>query len=299
MITLLGARTCATMLVLVPPRGGRGGSGAAGAGRRWPCSRPDRVHRALIAWSVQPDDSWQATNLTLAYLGRVHRRCGAGTAGAGPMASAGGGDRGDERDPECLRAAGEGVPGLARGGDTSGRLQAPLGYWNATGVMAALGLAPCLWAWARARSRSLRALAVPAVAILIAVVVLSYSRSAVLVAVLSAGGWAAFVPRRLHAAALLALSAAGAAVIAAWALVAPGADQRRGSLAARPRRSHVRGSPRGHPRGAGRRRLRGRGRHRPGGRARADPPGRGPRCWWGWRCCRSPGWRRWRRPHAG
>jgi hypothetical protein len=90
-------------------------------------------------------------------------------------------------------------------------------------VIAAMGLAPCLWAWTRRDGgRVLRGLAVPGVAILIAVVVLSYSRSAVLVAVLAVGCWLAIVPRRLRATAMLALSAAGAAVITGWALSTPG-----------------------------------------------------------------------------
>ena len=76
------------------------------------------------------------------------------------------------------------LPGTFDPGDEIGRLQVPFGYWNAIGVTAALGLAPCLWAGTRpAGGRALRALSAPAVAVLISVVVLSYSRSAVLVAV--------------------------------------------------------------------------------------------------------------------
>ena len=188
---------------------------------------------------MQPDDSWQATNLTLAYLAAF--AAGAALARLAPARwrALVGAIAVTSVILSAYALLAKVFPGSLAASDTSGRLQAPLGYWNATGVMAALGLAPCLWTWARARSRSLRALVVPAVAILIAVVVLSYSRSSVLVAVLGAGGWVAFVPRRLHAAALLALSAAGAAVIAAWALSRPALTSDGALLAARTSAGHT------------------------------------------------------------
>ena len=82
-----------------------------------------------------------------------------------------------------------------------------------------LGLPPCLWAGARRdRARALRALAVPAVAILISVVVLSYSRGAVLVAIVGLAVWFAIVPLRLRGALVLGLGAAGGAVISIYAI---------------------------------------------------------------------------------
>ena len=80
-------------------------------------------------------------------------------------------------------------PAALDANDQFGRLQAPFQYWNATGLIGALGLAPCLWAGARReRARAMRALAVPAVSVLVTVIVLSYSRGALLVAV---SGWRA------------------------------------------------------------------------------------------------------------
>jgi hypothetical protein len=235
-ITLLGAGACATMLVLAPPRRGRGGWGGV----------PVALFALLtaftalsIAWSVQPDDSWQATNLTLAYLAAFAAGAALARLAPGRWRALVGAIAVMSVILSAYALLAKVFPGSIAASDTSGRLQAPLGYWNATGVMAALGLAPCLWAWTRAGSRSLRALAVPAVAILIAVVVLSYSRSAVLVAVLGAVGWVAFVPRRLQAVALLALSAAGAAVIAAWALSRPALTSDGAVLAARTSAGHT------------------------------------------------------------
>ena len=40
-------------------------------------------------------------------------------------------------------------PATLNANDTLGRLRVPFGYWNATGLMAALGLPACLWAGTR------------------------------------------------------------------------------------------------------------------------------------------------------
>ncbi len=172
-----------------------------------------------IAWSVQPDYSWQDASRTLAYL--------AAFAGAAALARIA-----PERWPALVGAVAtmaaalsgwallaKVFPATLDTGNTLGRLQEPFGYWNAVGVTAALGLTPCLWAAAaRERARLARAVAAPALSLLISVVVLAFSRSAVLVSVLGVGVWLAFVPLRLRAVALLAVGAAGAAVISSWAL---------------------------------------------------------------------------------
>ena len=77
----------------------------------------------------------------------------------------------------------------------------------------------CLWAGTRpATGRLLRALTVPALAVLLTTLVLSYSRGAVLAAVIGLGCWFVLVPLRLRAALLLALGALGGAVATVWAL---------------------------------------------------------------------------------
>ncbi len=174
---------------------------------------------ASIAWSVQPASSWVEANRTLSYL----------AAFAAAMALA-------RLAPGRWRAlvgalatvatvlAGYALlvkvfPASLDPTDSLGRVQAPFDYWNATGLIAALGLPACLWAGSRReRGRALRALAVPALAILVAVIVLSYSRGALLVAVVGAGCWFALVPLRLRGALVLALGTAGGAALAAWAL---------------------------------------------------------------------------------
>jgi hypothetical protein len=100
-----------------------------------------------------------------------------------------------------------------------GRLLAPFGYWNATGVVAALGLPPAIWAASRRGGpRALVAAATASIALLITVVLLSYSRSAVLAGILGAAVPLALSEVRLRSALSLAVGGAGAAAICGWAL---------------------------------------------------------------------------------
>lgn len=233
-ITLVGAIACAGMLLL----GARQPSWGAVTVALFALMT---AFTALsITWSVQPDNSWQASSLTLAYLAAF-----AGGAALARLVPA--------RWPALVGAVGvtavvlsgyallaKVFPASLAASQTPGRLQAPFGYWNATGVVAAFGLPPCLLAWTRRQGGpALRALAVPASAILISVVVLSYSRSALLVTVITVAGWFAFMPRRLHGAALLALAGAGAAVITAWALARHGLTGDGATLASRTSAGHT------------------------------------------------------------
>jgi hypothetical protein len=178
---------------------------------------------ASIAWSVQPATSWLEANRTLSYL----------AAFAGAMALA-------QLAPGRWRVLLGAIAGAATvlagyallvkvfpasldASDAVARLRAPFGYWNATGLIAAMGLPVCVWAGARREgSPMLRALTVPAIAVLVVVLVLSYSRGALAAAVLGLGFWFALAPLRLRGALVLALGAAGAAVPTAWALGTPG-----------------------------------------------------------------------------
>ncbi len=233
-IMLIGAAACgATVLLGAPGRAWGGGALVLLAG-------VTVLTAASIAWSVQPDYSWQDTGRTLAYLAAF-----AGAAGLARIAP--------ERWPVlvgALAAAAAGLsawallakafPGTLDAGGTLGRLQQPFGYWNAVGVAAALGVPPCLWLGAtRGRARLLRAVAPAAVSLLVSAVVLSFSRSAVLVALLGAGGWLVWVPLRLRAVAVLALGAAGAAVISGWALATHALTGDRVALPARTSAGHT------------------------------------------------------------
>jgi hypothetical protein len=172
-----------------------------------------------ISWSVQPADSWVEANRAVSYLAAF----GAALALARVA---------PERWPALVGALAtmatvvcgyallvKVFPGTFDPLDPLGRVNLPFNYWNAVGLVAAMGLPACLWAGARAeRARALRSLAVPAIAILLTALVLSYSRSAVIAAVVGVGCWFAFVPLRLRAALVLALGATGAGGAVAWAL---------------------------------------------------------------------------------
>ena len=114
---------------------------------------------ASIAWSEQPANSWIEANRTLSYLAAF----GAAVALA-RLAPA--------RWPALVWALGivavvtcgyallaKVFPATLNAADPLGRLRVPFSYWNATGLMAALGLPAVLWAGARPEvSRCIRAL---------------------------------------------------------------------------------------------------------------------------------------------
>ncbi|MGI8410985.1 MAG: tetratricopeptide repeat protein [Solirubrobacteraceae bacterium] len=186
---------------------------------------------ASIAWSVAPSDSWVEANRTLSYV--------AAFAAALTLARIA-----PQRWPAVVGAVAavativsgyallvKVFPAALDPNDLLGRISAPFDYWNASGLIAALGLPACLWAGARRGAgqgevgarpgtgeRALRALSVPAIGVLVAAIVMSYSRGALLAAGLGLGCWFALVPLRLRGALVLILGAAGGAAISLWAL---------------------------------------------------------------------------------
>jgi hypothetical protein len=193
-----------------------------------------------IAWSVQPDNSWLEADRTLSYL----------AAFGGAIALA-------RLFPERWRgvigaiavlatvASGYALlvkvfPGTFDPNQALGRLVAPLDYWNATGLLAALGLPALLWGGSRTDPRRVvsRGLSVPAFALCLTVVVLSYSRSAVFAAIVAVGCWFAFGPLRLRGAAIFALGLAGAAMLTGWALLTHPLTHDRVALSSRTTAGH-------------------------------------------------------------
>jgi hypothetical protein len=229
---------CATTLVLL--RGGRRpAQGIAAVGL---FAALAALSYLSIAWSVQPATSWLEADRTLSYL--------AAFAAAVALARLA-----PSRWPAVVGAVGtvsaivcgyalvtKVFPATLDPGDTLGRLRVPFDYWNATGLMAALGLPACLWAGTRpATGRTLRSLSVPALGVLFTALVLSYSRGAILAAVIGLGCWFALVPLRLRGAALLAAGALGGAIPAAWALAHHAITHDGASLSARTAQGHTYG----------------------------------------------------------
>ena len=231
---LIIAAGCVVALLLVRPHGRIEGAAALGL-----FAALAALTYLSIAWSVQPATSWTEANRTLSYLAAF----GAAVALARLVPA---------RWPALVGAIGtvavvacgygllsKVFPGSLDAADTFGRLRVPFDYWNATGLMAAMGLPVCLWAGARSGSgRVLRALAVPAIAILTTALILSYSRGAMLAALVGLACWFVLVPLRLRATLVLALGAAAGAIASAWALSHHAITHDNQALAARTAAGH-------------------------------------------------------------
>jgi O-Antigen ligase len=174
---------------------------------------------ASVLWSVAPNSSWIEASRTLSYLAVFGGGAALARLWPGRWPALVGAVAGMATAISAYALLVKVFPGTFDPSDPVGRLRAPFEYWNATGLLGALGLAPCLWAGTRAsRARWPRALAVPAISILLTVIVLSYSRGALLVAIVGLAFWFATVPLRLRGALVLALGAAGAAALSGFAL---------------------------------------------------------------------------------
>ena len=109
-------------------------------------------------------------------------------------------------------------PGAFAPNEFYSRLREPFAYWNAAGLMAALGVPPAVWLGARRSGYGvLNALAYPALGLLIVTMMLSYSRGALVAALVGLVVWFALVPLRLRGFAVVAVSAVPAALVTAWA----------------------------------------------------------------------------------
>ncbi len=173
---------------------------------------------ASITWAANPSDTWLEANRTFAYL--------AVFAAAAALAHAVPHRWGALLGAITLSAvviSGYAVltkilPAALNPDEIYSRLSEPFGYWNAVGLMAALGVPGLLWLGTRRTGhQTLNALAYPALGLLLFTILLSYSRGALLAAVLGGGFWIATVrPRRLRAAALVLVGATGAGLGSAW-----------------------------------------------------------------------------------
>lgn len=177
------------------------------------------IYTALsVIWSVQPSSSWIEASRTLTYaavfagsvaLVRVAPRHWSSVVGGIALGGV----------VVCGYALATKVfPAALAADELYARLRAPYGYWNATGLTAAMAIPPTLWLGARRHGHAaLNALAVPALGILVVTLMLSYSRGALLALGLGLAFWFAVVPLRLRGAAILATGATLAIPVALWA----------------------------------------------------------------------------------
>jgi O-Antigen ligase len=176
-----------------------------------------------IAWSAAPDRSWDYFNRGLVYLAFVLLGLAVGAAirdaphrvalGLAALIGA-----------ACVWAlAGKVVPALYDEYGRFARLRSPLAYWNALGVLTALGLPLALWvASAREHARWLRAAGVLLVYVLGIALALTYSRGGLLAAVFAVAAYLVLARNRADGIAALVIAIAAALPALAWGLTQPG-----------------------------------------------------------------------------
>ena len=170
-----------------------------------------------ITWSLSPADSWLEASRTFAYVAAfagalalvrlVPGRWAAVLSGIGLGCVL-----------VCAWALATKVfPQALSPDETFARLREPFGYWNAVGLMAALGVPPLLWIAARRTgSPVVNALAWPGLGILFVCLMLSYSRGGLLALGVGLVFWFAVVPLRLRAVPPGLAAGVAAAPVVAW-----------------------------------------------------------------------------------
>jgi hypothetical protein len=175
-----------------------------------------------IAWSVDPANSWLEASRTFAYAATFAGAIAFARLAAGRWRSVLTGVLLGTVAISAYAVAAKIIPESLDPSDPYARLSLPFEYWNAVGLTAALAIPPCLWLGARREGHgAVNALAAPMLCGLLIALVLSYSRGALLAAVIGVGLWFVFVPLRLRATAVLAIGAVTAAAAIAWAVSKP------------------------------------------------------------------------------
>lgn len=211
-VLTLGAGVLVALAVALGPRGR--GHGLWSTGLMLALAA---LTAASVIWSVAPDASWQDA-------GRMFSYAGVFAAAVALVRVA------PERWPAViggLTLAAVSVCGYALltkvfpatldASNPIARLEAPYGYWNATGLTAAMGAIGCMWLGARRSGHAgLSALAYPAMGVLLLTLVLAYSRGALGALLVGLALWFAIVPLRLRGAALLICAGVVAGALGAW-----------------------------------------------------------------------------------
>lgn len=175
-----------------------------------------------IIWSVEPSATWDELNRLLGYF----------AAFAGAVVAA---RTFPQRWPavilglavasvvmSLIAIASKISPELLSPREINARLREPLEYWNAVGLVAAFGVPLWLYYGTRRTGRPvLDILAAPALMVLFVTLMLTYSRGALIAALVATIIWFAFAPRRLQSAALLVAPLLGALIVVLWAFAQP------------------------------------------------------------------------------
>jgi O-antigen ligase/polysaccharide polymerase Wzy-like membrane protein/tetratricopeptide repeat protein len=175
-----------------------------------------------VMWSIEPDRTWEYLNRGLAYFAFAVVGLAVGTyvpraarlwafVLAGALAL-----------PLGWALLGKAVPSLGGSGRVA-RLSAPIGYWNALGLLLALALPLALWLAARREHPHwLRAAGVVYAYALVVGLLLTYSRGGVLAAAVAVVLWLVLAAPRVESAAALLLGGGAGLGVAVWAFSRPG-----------------------------------------------------------------------------
>jgi hypothetical protein len=170
-----------------------------------------------ITWSVNPSDSWVEANRTITYVAVFAFAMALVRAAPGQWAGVLHGLI-LAAVIVCGYALITKVFGTLGENELYARLRAPFGYWNATGLYAAMGVPACIWLGSRRHQAGPgSALAYPALGLLIVTQLLAYSRGTLLALAIGLIFWFVFVPLRLRGVAVLLCGFAGAMPVAVWA----------------------------------------------------------------------------------
>ena len=192
-----------------------------------------------VNWSVAPANSWIEANRTLAYAATFAGAVALVRLAAGRWRSVIAGVLVATVAVSAYAVLSKVIPEALDASDAYARVQVPFYYWNAVGLTAALGIGPCLWLGSRREGHGvLSALATPMLCLLLVAVMLSYSRGAVLAAVVGVAFWFAFVPRRLRALSVLGVGGVAAAAVVAWTFRQSSLSDDNVALAARSAAGH-------------------------------------------------------------
>ena len=107
-----------------------------------------------VAWSVQPDSSWQDAGRLLAYSAFFAASLALVRAVPGRWPGVLGGVTLAAFVVCCYALLTKVFPAQLDASDVYARLRAPYGYWNAIGLTAAMGAIGCLWLGAAEREMS-------------------------------------------------------------------------------------------------------------------------------------------------
>jgi hypothetical protein len=169
---------------------------------------------ASIAWSIEPERSWDYANRSLVYL--AFAAVGALLGGVAPRKLA-------YAAAALLGAlfvwalAAKVIPALYSDYGRLARLRYPLGYWNELALLAAASIPIGLWL-----SRRLRLAAGLLLYVALVVVVLTYSRVGIVLSVVAAVVFLVLDERRLETIAVLAVAWIAGAVVGGIGLLLPG-----------------------------------------------------------------------------